>query len=57
MHELARASDVDRMTIRLALRGERAPRRATIARIARACEVPADTIALLFTSARRDRAC
>jgi transcriptional regulator with XRE-family HTH domain len=57
LHELARASDVDRMTIRLALRGERAPRRATIARIARACEVPADTIALLFTSARRDRAC
>lgn len=52
LRALAMSADVDRMTIRLALRGERQPHRSTVMRLARALRVDADLVTRVFTETK-----
>jgi len=50
--KLAEVAEVDRVTLRLALRGEREPRPATILRLSHALRVPTSIVAFVFRRAR-----
>jgi transcriptional regulator with XRE-family HTH domain len=52
---LARAAHVDRHTAVWASRGERAPRRAVVARLASALGVDADVLVAIFADARKSK--
>jgi transcriptional regulator with XRE-family HTH domain len=55
LRSVARAANVDRVTLRYASRGERPPTRAVVERIAKILAVTPEFLAQIFEDARRER--